>query len=158
MSIGTQTMPGAMRALTMRLGDEIFAVEANCVREILEIGTITSVPNAPDFVGGLINVRGTVVPLADLRVSFNMPRPVADEDTRIVVMEIEIEGEKTVAGVLADKVHDVTDLDAASMEPAPRIGMRWPQGFVRAIAKRDNQFIIVPDVNEIFARSIAAAH
>jgi purine-binding chemotaxis protein CheW len=98
------------------------------------------------------------VPLADLRVSFNMPRPVADEDTRIVVMEIEIEGEKTVAGVLADKVHDVTDLDAQSMEPAPRIGMRWPQGFVRAIAKRDNQFIIVPDVNEIFARSIAAAH
>ncbi|MBE7184354.1 MAG: chemotaxis protein CheW [Methylobacterium mesophilicum] len=147
-----------MRAVTMRLGDEIFAVEAERVREILEIGTVTSVPNAPDFVGGLINVRGTVVPLADLRVSFGMPRPPHDEDTRIVVMEIEIDGEKTVAGVLADKVHDVTDLDAESMEPAPRIGMRWPQGFVRGIAKRDGRFIIIPDINRIFAHGVAADH
>jgi chemotaxis signal transduction protein len=107
-----------MKALTIRLEDELFAVEAGSVREILDLVPITEVPNASPFVSGLINVRGRVVPLADLRVMFGMDRPEPDQDTRIVVMEVEIDGEPTIAGILADKVHDVTDIEGASIEEA----------------------------------------
>ena len=75
----TATEPTAMKALTIRLQDELFAVEACSVREILDLVPITEVPNAPEFVGGLINVRGRVVPLADLRVMFGMDRPEPDQ-------------------------------------------------------------------------------
>ena len=141
---------GAMRALTLRLEDELFAIEAGKVREILDLVPITEVPNAPAFVGGLINVRGRVVPLADLRVTFDMGRPRPDQDTRIVVVEIDIDGEPTVAGILADKVHDVTDIDAALIQDAPRVGMRWPAEFVRGIGKRNGAFVIIPNLERIF--------
>ncbi|ORE86515.1 chemotaxis protein CheW [Aurantimonas sp. 22II-16-19i] len=144
----TQETKG-MHALTIRLQDEMFALEATHVREILDPVPITRVPNAGDFVGGLINVRGNVVPLADLRVSFGMDRPPPDADTRIVVMEIDLDGEPLVAGILADKVYDVTDITAASIEDAPRVGMRWPAEFVRGIGRRDDDFVIIPDMNRI---------
>ena len=140
----------SMNALTIRLDDELFAVEASQVREILDLVPITEVPNAPAFVGGLINVRGRVVPLADLRVMFGMERPEPDEDTRIVVMEVNIGGEHSVAGILADKVHDVTDIEAASIEEAPKVGMRWRPEFVKGIGKRNGGFIIIPDMERIF--------
>jgi purine-binding chemotaxis protein CheW len=146
----TATSSGDMKALTLRLQDELFAVEACSVREILDLVPITEVPNASPFVGGLINVRGRVVPLADLRVMFGMDRPEPDQDTRIVVMEIDIDGEPTVAGILADKVHDVTDIEAASIEEAPKVGMRWRPEFIRGIGKRNGGFIIIPDLGRIF--------
>ena len=146
----TATTPGSMKALTIRLQDELFAVEAGSVREILDLVPITEVPNASPFVGGLINVRGRVVPLADLRVMFGMDRPEPDQDTRIVVMEVDIDGEPTVAGILADKVHDVTDIEAASIEEAPKVGMRWRPEFIRGIGKRNGGFIIIPDLGRIF--------
>ncbi|KKB84168.1 chemotaxis protein CheW [Devosia limi DSM 17137] len=150
-----------MKALTIRLQDELFAVEAGSVREILDLVPITEVPNASPFVSGLINVRGRVVPLADLRVMFGMDRPEPDQDTRIVVMEIDIDGEPTVAGILADKVHDVTDIEAASIEEVPKVGMRWRPEFIRGIGKRNGGFIIIPDLGRIFetqsARTAPAA-
>ncbi|WEJ58315.1 chemotaxis protein CheW [Devosia sp. FJ2-5-3] len=154
-------LTGSMTALTIRLEDELFAVEASRVREILDLVPITEVPNSPSFVGGLINVRGRVVPLADLRVMFGMHRPEPDEDTRIVVMEVDIDGEPTIAGILADKVHDVTDIEAASIEEAPKVGMRWRPEYVKGIGKRNGGFIIIPDMERIFetsaGRSPAAA-
>ena len=76
--------------------------------------------------------------------------PEPDQDTRIVVMEVDIDGEPTVAGILADKVHDVTDIEAASIEEAPRVGMRWRPEFIRGIGKRNGGFIIIPDLGRIF--------
>mgnify|MGYP001063293419 CR=1 FL=1 len=139
-----------MRALTLRLDDELFAIRAESVREILDLVPVTDVPNASPFAAGLINVRGRVVPLANLKVAFGMPEQAADQDTRIVVMEIDIDGEPTVAGILADKVHDVTDIEAASIEEAPRVGMRWRPEFIRGIGKRNGGFIIIPDLGRIF--------
>lgn len=139
-----------MNALTLRMQDEIFAIEAGSVREILELVPITEVPNAPPFVSGLINVRGRVVPLADLRVMFDMDRPPPDQDTRIVVIEIEIDGEPTVVGILADRVYEVTEIEAGAIQQAPRVGMRWRSDFVKAIGKRGGDFIIIPDMGRIF--------
>lgn len=141
---------GKMTVLTIGLQNETFALPAESVREILDVVPITEVPNARAFVGGLINVRGRVVPLADLRVMFGMDRPPPDKDTRIVVMEIDLDGEPTIAGILADRVRDVTDIEAASIEESPKVGMRWPAEYVRGIGKRGDEFIIVPDMVRIF--------
>lgn len=141
---------GSMKALTLRLHDEVFAIEAESVREILDLVPVTEVPNAPAYVGGLINVRGRVVPLADLRVVFGMDRPEPDEDTRIVVIETDIDGEPTVVGIIADKVHEVTEIDAAAVQDAPRVGMRWRPEFVAGIGKRRDDFLVIPDLGRIF--------
>ncbi|RYE58799.1 MAG: chemotaxis protein CheW [Rhizobiaceae bacterium] len=139
-----------MRALTLRLDDEYFAIEAESVREILDLVPVTEVPNASPFAAGLINVRGRVVPLADLKVAFGMPRGETDQDTRIVVIETEIDNEPTVVGILADKVYDVTDIEPTAIEEAPRVGMRWRSDYVRGIGKRNGNFIIIPDLGRIF--------
>lgn len=139
-----------MQALTLGLQDEVFAIEATSVREILDLVPVTEVPNARPFVGGLINVRGRVVPLADLRVMFGMDLSPPGPDTRIVVIEIDLDGEATVAAILADRVHDVADIETASIEEAPKVGMRWQPEYVRGIAKRGEEFIIIPDMERIF--------
>jgi purine-binding chemotaxis protein CheW len=139
-----------MRALTLRLDDELFAIKAESVREILDLVTVTEVPNASPFAAGLINVRGRVVPLTNLKVAFGMPRREPDQDTRIVVIETEIEDEPSVVGILADKVFDVTDIEPAAIEEAPRVGMRWRPDYVRGIGKRRGDFIIIPDMQRIF--------
>ena len=153
---GTVETTAAMRALTMRLDDETFAIDAESVREILEVVPITRVPSASDAVFGLINVRGSVVPLADFRVLFNMDRRPATEDTRIVVVEVQLNGERLIAGVLADKVYEVVDLEGSSREPVPRVGMRWPAELVLGIARRNDTFVIIPNVQTVFTTLAAA--
>ena len=150
-SLETSQMNGAMTALTLRLQDEVFAIEAESVREILDVVPITEVPNARPFVGGLINVRGRIVPLADLRVMFGMDRPPPDVNTRIVVIEVDLDGEPTIAAILADRVHDVTKIETASIEDAPKVGFRWRPEYVRGIGKRGNEFIIIPEMGKIFS-------
>jgi purine-binding chemotaxis protein CheW len=140
----------SMRALTLRLDDELFAIQAESVREILDLVPVTDVPNATPFAAGLINVRGRVVPLTNLKVAFGMPEAEANQDTRIVVIETEIDGEPSVVGILADKVYDVTDIEPAAIEEAPRVGMRWRPDYVRGIGKRRGEFIIIPDMQRIF--------
>jgi len=142
---------GTMKALTFVLQGETFAIDAGRVREILDLVPITEVPNAHPFVPGLINVRGRVVPLADLRVVFGMERPEPDVNTRIVVFEVDIDGEPAISGILADEVRDVADIDSSSIEPAPKVGMRWRAEFVKGIGRRGDEFIIIPDIERIFA-------
>lgn len=142
---------GALRVLTLGLQDEIFAVETERVHEVLDLAPITRVPNSRSFVRGLINVRGKVVPVADLRARFGMARGEMTGSTRIVVMDVLVEGELTVVGALADKVYGVTEVAAASLEDAPRIGMTWRTEFVRAIGKRGEDFIIIIDIDHVFA-------
>jgi purine-binding chemotaxis protein CheW len=107
------------------------------------------VPTAPAFVCNLINVRGRVVPLADLRLRFGMPAAEPTTDTRIVVLEIGLEGEPATVAVFADKVYEVTQLDEVVSTDVPRIGSR-PE-FVAAIGRRNGQFVMVLDVDKVFA-------
>lgn len=140
-----------MEILTLGLQGEVFAFEAEIVREILDLVPVTEVPNAPAFVNAVINVRGRVVPLCDLRLKFGMERTRQTLDTRIVVIEVAIGGETTIVGLLVDKVYEVTEVAPESMETAPRIGMRWRQEFIRGVAKRDNDFIVILNIDQIFA-------
>lgn len=140
----------AFEALTLGLGGEIFAIDASIVHEILDLVSVTEVPGARDFVGGLINVRGKVVPVADLRLKFGMERTPPTLDTRVVVVEIDLDGETNVVGLLADKVFEVTEIGRASIESTPDIGMKWRADFIKGIGKRGTDFIVIPDIVRLF--------
>lgn len=140
--------------LSLELQGETFAIETSQVREILDPVPVTGVPGADPAVDGLINVRGRVVPLADLRLIFGMPQQQADADARIVVIEVEIDGDPITIGIRADKVSEVTELPAASLEATPRIGLRWEPEFITCIGKRNGTFIAVLDMARIFSRVV----
>jgi purine-binding chemotaxis protein CheW len=140
-----------LEVLTLDLEGEMFAIEAKHVREILDLVAITDVPRAPAFVNGLINVRGKVVPLADLRVRFGMEQKPPTVDTRIVVLELEVDGEPVIAGIRADKVHEVVEVAASALQEAPKVGMRWRPEFIRCIGKRGDDFMIVLDIARVFS-------
>jgi purine-binding chemotaxis protein CheW len=137
--------------LTFRMGEEMFALDVSQVREILDVTTITKVPRAPAFMRGVINVRGSVVPVVDLRLKFDMEQIERTLDTRIVVMEINLGGELNVIGALADSVHNVMEIDADQIEAAPKIGSRWDTDFIKGIGKHGNTFIIILNVDRIFS-------
>ena len=138
--------------LSLELQGEAFAIPAGHVHEILDPVPVTEVPGADPAVDGLINVRGRVVPLADLRLLFGMPQLQAGADARIVVIEVEIDGDPVTIGIRADKVNEVTELAAASLEATPRIGLRWDPDFITCIGKRNGTFVAVLDMGRIFSR------
>jgi purine-binding chemotaxis protein CheW len=140
-----------LEVLTMDLQGETFALEASCVREILDLVPVTEVPGSQPFVSGVINVRGKIVPLADLRLKFDMEQKPDTIDTRIVVIEVDIERVPTIVGIRADKVHEVTELAPSALADVPRVGMRWRPEYIRFIGKRGNDFIVVPDIVRILS-------
>lgn len=138
-----------LKIVTLGLREEIFAVDAGVVREILDMVPITAVPNADPFVSGLINVRGKVVPLADLHVRFGMETPPPGIDTRIVVVDVDLGGETTTVGILADKVYEVTEVVTRSVQETPKLGMRWRPEFIQGIGKRGNDFMAIIDLSRL---------
>jgi len=137
--------------LTFDLAGETFAFEASMVQEILDLLPETLVPGARAFVGSVINFRGKVIPLADIRLAFGMEATPQTIDSRIIVVEIEIEEEPTLFGIRTDKVHEVTTLHRSASEPPPSIGMRWRVDFMDCLVKRGSEFIIVPNLHAIFS-------
>ena len=144
--------------LILELQGESFAIETRHVREILDPVPVTAVPGAEQAVDGLINVRGRVVPLADLRLLFGMPQQEAGRDARIVVIEVPVDGDATTIGIRADKVNEVTELASASLEATPRLGLRWDPEFITCIGKRNDDFVAVLDMGCIFARVVTRTH
>lgn len=136
--------------LTFKLGNELFAITVAQVREVLEISQITRVPTAPAYMRGVVNVRGQATPVVDLRLKFGLPQAADTVHTRIIVMELELEGEATVLGAVADSVHEVIELEPGSVNPPPRIAMRWRTDFIQGMGRRGDDFIIVLDVNAVF--------
>ena len=147
----------ALQVLTLGLGGEIFAIETERVREVLDLVPITRIPNSRPFIKGLINVRGKVITVTDLRVKFGMPPAATTPDTRIVVTEVLVAGEPTLVGALADRVYEATELPAALMEDVPKLGMRWRAEFIRAIGKRGADFVIIADIDQVFTAADAAS-
>jgi purine-binding chemotaxis protein CheW len=109
------------------------------------------VPTAPDYMRGVVNVRGQATPVVDLRRRFGLPEGADTVHTRIIVMELELDREHTVLGGIADSVHEVIELEPASIDPPPRIAMRWRTEFIQGMGKRGDDFIIILDVNAVFS-------
>ncbi|MDA8431795.1 MAG: chemotaxis protein CheW, partial [Nitrospiraceae bacterium] len=137
--------------LTFKLGDEVFAIEISKVREVLDFTAITKVPRTPDFMRGVINLRGNVVPVVDMRLKFGMTKTENTVNTCIIIVEISLDGDTTVLGALADSVQEVIDLEPDKIEPAPRIGTRLRTDFIKGMGKRDDNFIIILDIDKVFS-------
>jgi len=146
----TQPVQG-WQVLTFDLDRETFALEAGLVREVLDLLPETAVPSAAPFVEAVINFRGRIIPLADLRIAFGLERAQTTIHSRIIVIEYELDSGPTLVGLRADKVHEVTTIEAADTEDAPRVGLRWRSDFVRRLARRGGDLIVLPDLGQIFA-------
>lgn len=136
--------------LTFQLAEEVFAVEVAKVREILEFTSITKVPQTPDFMRGVINLRGSVVPVMDMRLKFGLPETEKTVNTCIIVVEVDHEGETIIIGALADSVQEVFELEPDQVEPAPRIGTKLNTDFLLGMGKHDGQFIMILDIDRTF--------
>ncbi len=137
--------------LTFKLEDEVFALDISKVREVLDFTVVAKVPQTPDFMLGVINLRGSVVPVVDMRLKFGMSATEATVNTCIIIVEIEIDGEITVLGALADSVQEVMDLDPDQVEPPPRIGTRLNTKFIKGMGKQGENFIIILDIDKVFS-------
>lgn len=137
--------------LTFKLGEEVFALEVANAREILEFVSITKVPRTPEFMRGVINLRGSVVPVMDMRVKFGMSQTEKTVNTCIIVVEVSVEGESMVLGALVDSVQEVFELEADQIEPPPRLGLRIGTEFIKGMGKRDNRFIMILDIDKVFS-------
>lgn len=137
--------------LTFKLGDEVFALDITKVREVLDFTTVTKVPRTPEFMRGVLNLRGSVVPVVDLRLKFGMTRTESSVNTCVIIAEVAVDGDTTVLGCLADSVQEVLDLEPGSIAPAPRIGTKLRTEFIKGMGKRADRFIILLDIDQVFS-------
>ncbi len=137
--------------LTFKLAQETFAVDVAKVREILDFVSITKVPQTPDFMRGVINLRGSVVPVVDMKLKFGMQPTEKTVNTCIIVLEVYLENETTIVGALADSVQEVVELDPSQIESPPRLGMKLSIDFIKGMGKLNEEFVIILDADRIFS-------
>ena len=137
--------------LTFKLDQEVYALDISRVREVLDFTDVTKVPRMPKFMRGVINLRGGVVPVVDLRLKFGLSATDKTVDTCIIIMEIAIEGETTLLGALADSVQEVMTMAPDQIEPPPRIGTRLNTEFIKGMGNRDDEFVIILDIDKVFS-------
>ncbi|MBU0934140.1 MAG: chemotaxis protein CheW [Spirochaetes bacterium] len=136
--------------LTFTLNEEQYAVPVSKVREVLEYTRITKLPRTSEYMKGIINLRGSGVPVIDLRLKFGMPETSVAKDTAIIVLDVDGGDGAVVVGALADAVHEVVEIPKDQVEPAPRFGTRLAAEFIQGVGKRDDVFIIILDIDRIF--------
>lgn len=146
-----ETITETTQYLTFKLEDEVYATDIAQVREVLEYSRVTKVPRTPDYMRGVINLRGRVVPVLDLKLRFGMNRTEQTVNTCVIIVEVNMEGETMVIGALADSVQEVIEMDPSVIEPAPKIGTKLNTDFIRGMGKRDEQFIIILDIDKVFS-------
>lgn len=151
-----QAVRDEITVATFRLGGQMMAIPASALREILDPLPVTRVPTADRSVWGVINVRGAVVPLAELRHAFGMAVDPVTSASRMMVLDVDIGGEPVVVAITADAVTSVITLDRARMERLPASGSTWPAAFVQGLFRSTAGVIVLPDLTTIFAAHAAA--
>lgn len=145
--------------LTFKLESEVYALDVATVREVLDFTTVTRIPRTPEFMRGVINLRGSVVPVVDLRLAFGMTATQKTVNTCIIVVEVRLDGDTTIMGALADSVEEVIDLEPDQIQPAPQIGTSIKTDFIRGMGKRDADFLMILDIDRVFsADQLAGLH
>ncbi len=137
--------------LTFLLDGESFALETSTVREVLEYTTVTRIPRMPDFLCGVINLRGNVVPVMDMRLKLDMPEGERTVNTCIIIVDVDLGGDCVTIGCLVDSVKEVMEIAADEIEPPPKMGMRLRTDFIQGMARQDDRFIIILDINRIMS-------
>lgn len=137
--------------LSFKLGEEEFAAHVGKVLNILEMTKITEVPKAPEYMKGVINLRGTVLPVIDTRIKFGMPKTEYTTNTCIIVLDIEMDGDSIHVGALVDSVQAVLELDSNQIMPAPSIGSKYKSEFIEGVANIDDKFIMILNMDAVFS-------
>ena len=142
----SEAKPGAgSQFLTFALSDDVFAVDIRTVREIIQVGALTSVPLMPGFVRGVINLRGAVVPVIDLQVRFGRAAATLSKKSCIVIFDAQRNGERVELGLLVDAVSAVVEIPTAQIEPPPNFGTAVRRDFIRGVGKLDQRFVLLLD-------------
>ena len=136
--------------LTFALANDVFAIDVIKTREVLDFAEVTKVPQTPDYMLGVINLRGSVVPIIDMRVKFGMNKVELTRDSSIIVVEIDVDGEPVTIGALVDEVCEVLDMDASQIEQSPRIGTKLNNEFISGMGNLADKFVIILDINKVF--------
>lgn len=149
--MGVESITETTQYLTFKLDEELYALDITKVQSVLDFEKVTKVPRTPEFMRGVINLRGNVVPIVDMRLKFNMSMSEKTIDSCIIIVEIILDDEITVLGCLADSVKEVIDLEPDTIEPAPKIGTKLNTEFIKGMGKRNDEFIIILDLDKIFS-------
>jgi len=139
--------------LTFKLGNETFGANVGKILNILEMTKITKVPKAPDFMKGVINLRGAVLPLIDTRIKFELPETEYTANTCILVLDIELNNEPVHVGALVDSVQEVIEIDDSQIQPPPTIGSKYRSEFIEGMTKMNDDFIMLLNMDLIFSTS-----
>ena len=139
------------------LGDEVFAAPVGLVREILTYQAPSRIPNGPDYLLGLTDVRGRGVPTADLRIRLGMAPVEPTQNTRILVLDIPLEDRTLSLGLVADRVFEVTAFTADQIEPSPDIGVKWRSDYISGVVRRDDGFVVLIDLVRLLSTTEVAA-
>lgn len=137
--------------LSFNLGDEEFAVNVSKVLNILEMLKITEVPKSPEYMKGVINLRGSVLPVVDTRIKFGMTPTEYTNNTCIVVMEIEMDNDIVQVGTLVDSVQAVLELEDSEIQPPPSIGSKYKSEFIYGMVKVNEKFIMLLDMEKVLS-------
>lgn len=148
--MNTTTAQKISSYLSFSLGEEDFAVNVSCVLNILEMSRITKIPRAPEYMLGVINLRGEVLPLVDLHVKFNMQPAVIDSNTCILVMDLILDGDEIKVGAMVDSVKEVHEIQPEEILPAPSIGSRYHSDVIEGLFRNKDAFIMILDMNKVF--------
>jgi purine-binding chemotaxis protein CheW len=137
--------------LTFYLDEELFGLNIQMVREVLEYVPVTRVPMTADFMLGVINVRGHVVPVIDLRRKFGLNKTEQTVNTCIIIVELDVEGESSTMGALVDGVQEVMDIMPEQIEKSPRLGSRIETRFIQGIGKLTDRFVILLNIQSVLS-------
>ncbi len=137
--------------LTFKLEEEIFAVNVEKVIEIQELKQITKVPKTPSYMKGVVNLRGSVLPVIDTRIKFGLSQIVETVNTCILVLKIEIEEDTILLGLLVDSVQEVLELSSSQINPPPSIGSKYKSEFITGMGKINEDFVMLIDIDKIFS-------
>ena len=140
----------AAQYLTFALGDEVFAMDIRTVREIIQVGPMTTVPLMPGFVRGVINLRGAVVPVIDLQARFGRAPAQLSKKTCIVIFDALRDGERVELGLMVDAVSEVIEIAATAIEPPPNFGTAVRRDFIRGMGKVASRFVIILEPDRAF--------
>ncbi len=141
----------ASQFLTFKLAEDIFAIDVVMAKEVLDFADVTKVPQTPGYMLGVINLRGSVVPVIDMRLKFGIEETDMTRDSCIIVVEVDVEGEPVTVGALADSVQEVMDMTESQIEPPPRIGTRLNTEFIKGMGNLGEKFVIILDINKVFS-------
>lgn len=137
--------------LSFKLSEEVFAINVSRVINILGMSRLTKIPKAPDYMKGVINLRGTILPVVDLRIKFDLPEKEVTVDTSIIVLSVDLNEEPVLVGTLVDSVKEVSEMKTDEISPSPTIGSKYNSGIIEGMWRMGENFIMILNIDKIFS-------